>query len=43
MLKNHLSAGLKWTIKGIPVGVIKGARLCLFSMAHLLGDIGLVA
>ena len=25
MLKNHLSAGLKWTIKGIPVGVIKGS------------------
>ena len=25
MLKNHLTAGLKWTIKGIPVGVIKGS------------------
>ena len=25
MLKNHLTAGLKRTIKGIPVGVIKGS------------------
>lgn len=35
MLKNSLNASLKWTIRCLPVGALKGSGL-------LLGELGLV-
>lgn len=42
-VKNGLNAGLKWTVRCIPVGLMKIAGLCVFFRAQLLVELGLVA